>query len=260
MIELIVFAAANYFLVAYFKKEETAYLYLGSLILALTYILTPVVIFLLPLYSLIFYFQLVFKDKDKAWAQLFTFILPSLAVVFSLSYISWLYGNGFRLIYLNNGLFNSVTLYSGNLDYYAFASNLISNLIFIALSYFTVLLYFIFKKGLNKPYLYLFIMPVLLQFIGYFTTGLKTDISFYIIYLFFVMIFLILFSDELSLKLKRIYSLAVISNIIITVIYLSTAINIYLPENYILINQNIDSFLNSLESIVLDNWPGPSLF
>lgn len=184
MIELIVFAAANYFLVAYFKKEETAYLYIGSLMLALVYVLAPAVIFLLPLYSLIFYFELVFKNSEKAWAQLFTFILPSLAAIFSLSYISWLYGRGFRLIYLNDALFNSVSLYSGNLDYQAFISALFSNIIFLALSYLPVLLYFVFKKGFNKPYLYLFLMPALWQFTGYFTTGLKAELSFYMLYLF----------------------------------------------------------------------------
>lgn len=75
-----------------------------------------------------------------------------------------------------------------------------------------------------------------------------------------MIIFFVLFSDELSLKLNRLYSLAVITNVVIAAIYLSTALNIYLPENYIFINQSIDSFLQSFENIVVDNWPGPSLF
>src|SRR6056297_148187 len=90
MYSIIIFSLSSYYLANYFKYRETAYLFIGSLLTAFSYILEPVIIFLLPIYAALFYFSCDENCYKKRLAQIFIFVFPSAAAIFSLSYISWL--------------------------------------------------------------------------------------------------------------------------------------------------------------------------
>lgn len=258
--KLIIFSFANYFLTKYFKEKETAYLFLGSLTTALVYLLLPEFIIILPFYIVIFFFALDQKEKKKRPAQLMTFLMPTLAAVFSLSYISWVYGYGMRLIYLSESIFNLSAAGVFALNFNDFLLNLFKNIPIISLIYLFVFFWLLFKKTPLRVYIYLYLSPILL-YIGYsYIYGNNSGIIFYVPMLLFALFYFLIFSDEFSSTVERFFYFFLIINFTTLLLYL-LAVIIILP----VFETGLIAYLNDFLSPVLiyfkeyavENWPGP---
>ncbi len=156
MISLFLFSLSSYYLAKYLKDRVVSYLFLGSLITALFYILEPSIIFLLPFYASVFYFSCNEYCSKKRLTQLFVFLFPTVAASFSLSYISWIYGRGFRFIYLKDILFGTPVEYSGVDLVFSFFTDFSIDMLFYLLIYIFMLIWIIYKKGFSKPFIYSF--------------------------------------------------------------------------------------------------------
>jgi hypothetical protein len=209
MLSLIFFSICNYFFGEYLKNEKTHYLFLGGLTLAATYLAAPDLILLIPIYLLIF---AVFNDYSKKIKKvlIFTALMPTTAAVFSLSYLSWLNQNHFKLIYQKQSVFNYRHSFSGNLDWQSWLLRQLFLLIIICLPYLYLLFREIIKKKLNKPYFYLLLLPFLWQFLRFNLYGSNDNIYFYLVYWLHFILFLKLFFNEIKLREKRIISLTII--------------------------------------------------
>lgn len=260
--KLLIFSFANYLLTEYFKEKETAYLFLGSLMTALVYLLLPEFIIILPFYVVIFFFALDQKEKKKRSAQLMTFLMPTVAAMFSLSYISWVYGYGMRLIYLSDSIFDLSAAGVFSLDFKSFLLNLSKNLPVVSLIYLFVFFWLLFKKTPIRVYIYLYLSPVLL-YLGYsYIYGTNSGIIFYVPMLLLSLFYFIIFSDEFSLSMERFYYFFLTLNFIILSLYL-LAVMIIVPAFEIDSINYLDNLLNPIliyfKEYAFENWPGPGV-
>jgi len=260
--KLIIFSFANYFLTEYFKEKETAYLFLGSLTTALFYLLLPEFIIVLPFYIVIFFFALDQKEKKKRPAQLMTFLMPTLAAAFSLSYISWVYGYGMRLIYLSGSIFDLSAVGVFSLNFNSFLLNLAKNIPVVSLIYLFMFFWLLFKKTPIRVYVYLYLSPVLL-YVGYsYINGNNPGIIFYVPMLLFSLFYFLIFSDEFSLTMERFFYFFLILNFITLLLYL-LAVMIILPAFEIGLIEYLGNLLNPVlvyfKEYAVENWPGPGL-
>ena len=212
MIKIFIFSLNNYFLAKYLKIRESSYLFIGSLLIALNYIIEPIIIFIIPLYAAVFYFSCDEYCYRKRLTQFFVFIFPTIAAVFSLSYISWIYDRGFRLIYLNNDLFSTAVKYSGYKGIYQFLINTSSQMVIFALPYIFMFFWILLYKGITKSYFYIYLMPIFLHTLRYIVIDFKADYRFYIIYLLYAFFYFILFKSEIRKSIKIIFILIFILN------------------------------------------------
>jgi hypothetical protein len=258
--KLIIFSFANYFLTEYFKEKETAYLFLGSLTTALVYLLLPEFVIILPFYIVIFFFALDQKEKKKRPAQLMTFLMPTLAAVFSLSYISWVYGYGMRLIYLSGSIFDLSAAGVFALNFKDFLLILAKNIPLISLIYIFVFFWLLFKKTPFRVYVYLYLSPILL-YIGYsYIYGINAGVIFYVPMLLFSLFYFLIFLDEFSLTMERFFYFFLIVNFITLLLYL-LAVMIISPAFEIGIIEYLNEILNPVlvyfKEYAFENWPGP---
>lgn len=262
IIKLIIFSYANYLLTEYFKEKETAYLFLGSLSIALFYILMPEFILLIPYYSLIFFFALDKKEKGKRTAQLLTFLMPTAAAAFSLSYISWIYGYGFRLVYLSGSLFNTSIEGIFNLNLGFALENLLRNMPLMSLIYIFIFIWLIIKKSLSKVYIYLYLSPLLLLLSYAFIYNLSPGIYFYVPTLIFPFLFFMIFFREFSTAAKRSYYFIFIINFLLLSLYLLAVISILPYPNFDFLDylsSHLDPLLIHFKTYTAQNWPGPNI-
>ncbi|MDZ7673084.1 MAG: hypothetical protein U5K53_09695 [Halanaerobiales bacterium] len=213
MIKILIFSLSSYYLSNYLKERKVSYLFIGSLINAIFYILEPVIIFLMPFYASIFYFSCNNYCSKKRLSQLFVFVFPTIAAAFSLSYISWIYGRGFRFIYLNGNLFGTAVEYSGNVNnIFSFLTNFSTKLLFCILAYIFMLIWIIYKKGAAEPFIYLYLMPIFLYVAKQILENYNADLIFYSLYLFFGLFYFILFKTEMNIFTKLVFYLVLVFN------------------------------------------------
>ena len=228
MINILLLSLSSYYLARYLKYREPSYLFIGSLITAMCYIIDPVIIFLLPVYASVFYFSCHNSCTKKRISQLFVFVFPTAAAVFSLSYISWIYGRGFRFIYLDGSLFERSVEYS-NLSSSFSISSISFYLLFYVLSYIIMLIWLIYKKGPFRPFIYLYLMPIFFYLAKYIVGNYKADLSFYSLYFFYGLFYFLLFKIEMNILTKFIFYLSLVFNSFL-IIY-----NLY-PSLFFMIN------------------------
>ncbi|MGM0499548.1 MAG: hypothetical protein ACQERL_04975 [Bacillota bacterium] len=260
--KLIIFSYANYLLTEYFREKETAYLFLGSMTTALVYLLLPEFIIIFPFYLIIFFLALDEKEKKKRPAQLLTFSMPTLAAVFSLSYISWVYGYGMRLIYLSGSIFDLSKEGAFNLNFKLFSVNLSKNIPIIALIYLFILLWLLFKKTPFRVYLYLYLSPIIL-YTGYsYLYGINAGIVFYVPMLLLSLFFFVIFSEEFSLTMERFFYFFLLINFLTLFLYLLAVITIVPAFEINLINflsEQLNPVLIYFKEYAVENWPGPEI-
>lgn len=212
MIKILIFSINNYYLAKYLKNRESSYLFIGSLMIALNYIMEPIIIFLIPIYAAVFYFSCDEFCYRKRLTQFFVFIFPTIAAAFSLSYISWIYDRGFRLIYLKNDFLSTAVKYSGYKGIYQFLINTFPQIVMFALPYLFILLWILIYKGITRSYFYFYLMPIFLHTLRYILIDFKADYRFYIIYLLYAFFYFILFKSEIRKYIKIIFLLIFILN------------------------------------------------
>jgi hypothetical protein len=260
--KLIIFSYANYLLTEYFREKETAYLFLGSITTALVYLLLPEFIIIFPFYLIIFFFALDEKEKKKRLAQLLTFSMPTLAAVFSLSYISWVYGYGMRLIYLSGSIFDLSKEGVFSLNFKLFLVNLSKNIPIIVLIYLFILLWLLFKKSPFRVYIYLYLSPILLYIAYSYLYGINAGIIFYVPMLLLSLYFFIIFSEDFSLSMQRFFYVFLLINFVILSLYLLAIITI-VPTFEIklieLLSKQLNPILIYFREYAVENWPGPGI-
>lgn len=260
--KLIIFSYANYLLTEYFREKETAYLFLGSMTTALVYLLLPEFIIIFPFYLIIFFLALDEKEKKKRPAQLLTFSMPTLAAVFSLSYISWVYGYGMRLIYLSGSIFDLSKKGVFKLDLGLFLANLSKNIPIIALIYLFILLWLLFEKTPFRVYIYLYFSPILLYIAYSYLYGANAGIVFYVPMLLLSLFFFIIFSEEFSLAMQRFFYMFLFLNFVTLALYILAVITIVpvfeIPAIEFL-NKELNQILIYFREYAFENWPGPKI-
>jgi len=212
MIRIFLFSLSSYYLAKYLKDRVVSYLFLGSLITAFFYMLEPVIIFFLPFYASVFYFSCNEYCSKKRLSQLFVFVFPTAAAAFSLSYISWIYGRGFRFIYLKDNLFGTAVEYSGVDLVFSFVTDFSVDKLFLMLIYFFMLIWIIYKKGFSKPFIYVYLMPILLYEVKHMLENYNPGPIFFSLYLLFGLFYFWLFKTEINKSTKFVFYLLLFFN------------------------------------------------
>jgi len=207
MIKLLIFPLSSYYLAKYLKERLVSYLFIGSLLTALLYMYEPSIIFLMPFYASIFYLSCNDFCSKKRLSQLFVFVFPTAAAVFSLSYISWIYGRSFRFIYIKDSLFETAVGYSGKNILFYFLTNLSFEILFYLLIYISVLIWILYRKGFSNPNLYIYLMPVFFYAVKKSVENYNAEPSFYILYFLFAVLFFYIYKNEINISSKFVFYL-----------------------------------------------------
>jgi hypothetical protein len=255
MLSLIFFSICNYFFGAYFISEKTHNLFLGGLFLGAAYIFAPDLIIIIPFYVLVFALFNHYSKKIKK-VLIFTALMPTAAAAFSLSYLSWLNQNGFKLIYQNNSVLSFRYSFSGSLDWQNWLLKQLILIIIICLPYLYLIVREVINKNLNRPYLYLLLLPFLWQFLRFNLYGSNDNIYFYLIYWFHFLLFFKLFYKEIKTGEKKIIFLTVIIAFIFNSLYFYSALSLYFEENFLSKSLAQNEVINFSKEIVKRSWPG----
>lgn len=256
MLSLIFFSICNYLFASYFRYEKTHYLFLGGLSLAAAYLFAPDLILIIPFYMLIFVLFNHYSKKIKK-VLIFTALMPTAAAAFSLSYLSWLNQNNFKLIYQNSSVLSFRHSFSGSLDWQSWLLKQLLLIIIISLPYIYLIVREAVKKNFYKPYFYLLLLPFLWQFLRFNLYGSNDNIYFYLIYWLHFILFYKLFSNGINIKEKRIIFSTVIIAFIFNSLYFYAALSLYFGENFLSKNLAQNEIINFSKEIVKRSWPGP---
>jgi len=214
MINMLLLSVINYFCALFFKTNKTAYLFMASLMIAIMYILEPLIIFMLPIYVTIFAFVSEEKNLYHRLAQSFTFAFPPLAAIFFLSYTSWIYDRGFKLSLINNDFINQAVYYSGYRNSLYFFVNLLSGLSYYVFSYILFGLWVIISKKYTTPFIYIYLTPIFFHFTKYYLLDFKLDYRAYLLYFTITILFFNLFHSEMEKRIKFVLGMILFINLI----------------------------------------------
>lgn len=186
LIYFFLFTLSNFFLARYLREEGIYDIFYFGLLYGLSYYVFFETLFLLPLYIFIIFFCTPHRLEKKFSLGLVAF-LPLIFMVFSWSYLTWMYtGNWSFFTNTNPTYYRFLSIIPSTYSFQTL-SNIISRSLLIALVYYAILPFLFFrKKFFHSPLLYIYFSPLLFLIIKSVSLGIAPAYHEYLLLIFII--------------------------------------------------------------------------